>query len=160
MSVRWYLGIDPGASGGYAAVEWRDGAPMLRCVDAMPRTETDVFEGIAGWVGPPTLAVIEHVHSFPEQGVASAFTFGRNYGFLRGCLIAAGIPFQEVQPRTWQKALGIAPRGKGTGETQTEFKRRLRGVAQQRFPGVRVTLATADALLIALYTCLREEGRL
>jgi hypothetical protein len=92
-------------------------------------------------------------------------------------LIAAGIRFEDVPPQKWQKALGIAPRKSGKtkmvssaddpkvpflctelrevgGESKTVFKNRLKAKAQQLFPEQKVTLATADALLLLEY-CTR-----
>ena len=85
----------------------------------------------------------------PGQGVSSMFKFGKNYGLIRGLLIANMIPFLDVPPRTWQKGLGIQPRGKE--ESKTHFKNRQKGLAQQMHPHLKVTLATADAILIAEY---------
>lgn len=154
-----YLGIDPGASGGLAWVS----ASSSQAV-AMPKTERDVWDLFA-WkgangqlIGAASFAVIEAVHSFPGQGVASTFAFGRSYGFLRACLIAAEIPFEEVQPRVWQKVMGILKRDKD--ESKTAFKNRLKAKAQQLFPTEKVTLATSDALLLAEYCRRKIEGRL
>ncbi len=153
-----YLGIDPGKSGGLSAL-------MRNNVDyvPMPETETDVCCWIKAWASISTKAVIERVHSSPQMGVASAFTFGQGYGFLRGCLIAAGIPFLEVMPGTWMKALGIPVRKKGT--KQSDGKLQLLKVAQQMFPQLPLwkeskskgrQLAVCDALLIAEY-CRRTN---
>ena len=140
-----FIGIDPGASGGLAFLN-DDRATAVH----MPKTERDIWEMLVSHKQDfNTRAVIEAVHSMPRQGVSSSFKFGRNYGFLRGCLIAAKIPFAEVTPRGWLKALGI--RTKHKTETNVQWKNFLKGLAQQRFPSVKVTLATADALLIAEY---------
>ena len=103
------------------------------------------------------IAVIEKVTSSPQMGVASSFKFGCGYGKLLMALTAAGISFREVRPQVWMRALGIPPR-KVKKETQLQFKDRLRGVAQQMFPGLSLweeTLgeqrAVCDALLIAEY---------
>jgi hypothetical protein len=48
------------------------------------------------------------------------FTFGRSYGFLRGCLVSLKIPFDEVTPVIWQRSLAIPPRK--TGESRTARK--------------------------------------
>ena len=93
-------------------------------------------------------AYIEKVSSSPQMGVTSAFTFGRGYGFLRGLLTAYNYPFEEVLPRKWQASFGMK---KGKDESNTQWKNRLKGKAQQLFPHLKVTLATADALLIAEY---------
>lgn len=146
-----YIGIDPGKSGGIASVIDNAAIGM-----PMPQTERCVYQVIKNLVGKDrAVAVIEKVHSMPKQGVVSSFTFGQGYGFLRGCLIALGIPFREVSPQAWQKYLEIPRRSKD--ETKTQFKRRLLSVAQQMFPDVNATLKTADALLIAEY-CRRCDG--
>lgn len=76
------------------------------------------------------------------------FKFGASTGGLRMALIASGVIFDEIPPKQWQKFVGVI----GTkGETKTQFKNRLKAKAQQLFPEQRVTLATADALLIAYY---------
>lgn len=149
--MKRYLGIDPGASGGLAVR--CDGYAMGY---KMPETERDLSNLFAElWPGI-NMALIERVHSFPGQGVASSFTFGQNYGFLRGMLIAYDIPFEEVTPQRWQKALGIPP---SRGKSKTEHKNILKGVAQQLFPALHITLATADSLLIAEYA-MRQFGSL
>lgn len=76
------------------------------------------------------------------QGATGTFTFGRGYGFLRGCLVTIGIPFEEVAPQTWQKHLDCK-----TGGNKNVSK----GRAQQLFPHLKITHKIADALLIAEY---------
>lgn len=131
------LGIDPGASGGIARI----GLGGIATATKMPETERDMWELFAAHARPD-FAVIERVHSMPKQGVSSSFKFGRNYGFLRGCLIASGIAFEEVAPQVWQKVLGCLSRG---DKNVTKAK------AQQLFPAIKVTHAIADALLLAEY---------
>jgi hypothetical protein len=94
-------------------------------------------------------AVIESVHASPQMGVTSAFTFGRGYGFLRGLLIGAKIPFEEVSPVRWQAALGCRSKG---DKNVTKAK------AGQLFPDVKVTHANADALLLAEYLRRLKNG--
>lgn len=100
-------------------------------------------------------AVLEKVSSRPAQGVASTFAFGMSYGACRMALAAAAIPYEEVTPSKWQKEMGIA--NKGNGESRTQFKGRLRARAQLLFPREQITLATADALLLAEYA--RRKSR-
>lgn len=164
MGRNVYIGIDPGAGGGLAFIAYYRGSHKVLETTPMPPTEKDICE----WLDnnsynnrtedtTGTYAIIEKVHSMPKQGVASTFKFGMNYGFLRGCLIALGISFQEVTPRQWMKALGIRTRKKT--ETPTQWKNYLKGLAQQEFPEEKVTLKTADALLIAKYCmqCRKED---
>lgn len=143
------IGIDPGASGGIAWIT--DGRP---CVEKMPETLADlwdlIFRSIAcredRYCKDPAKecikAYIEIVHSSPQMGVKSAFTFGNGFGHLEMALTAAGIPFERVRPQKWQQAMGCMTKG-----DKNVSKRR----AQELYPQLKVTHATADALLIATY---------
>ena len=154
----FYMGIDPGQSGGIAILravgnrQWSDGRDCR--LYPMPTTEADVWDVFLKNCHTK-MAVIERVHSMPGQGVASTFKFGMGYGGLRMALVASSIPFDEVTPRTWQKAVGTSP--KKSTESKTRFKNRIKQKAQQLFPKENVTLKTCDALLIALY-CRRTYG--
>ena len=111
------------------------------------------------------MACIEKVHAMPKQGVTSMFTFGYGYGGLRMALIAAGFPFQEVQPRAWQKHFGIT--AKKPSESKQQFKDRLRAKCQQLFPrlvdlwglGITKQRMVCDALLIAEYCRQTSIGK-
>jgi hypothetical protein len=106
-----------------------------------------------------SFAVIEKVGGYigkPQPGSAM-FKFGMSYGGLRMALIAAGISFLEVTPQQWQKTLGVSTKKKN--ETKGKFKNRLKALAQQIFPSVKVTLATADALLLAEYARRLRSGK-
>jgi len=153
-----FMGIDPGISGGLAIIT-RDGI-----VEAfqMPKTESDLALLFKARIVPAEISycLIERVHSFPDAGVASMFTFGRGVGVLIGLLLAHRIPHEEIEPRTWQKALGIPPRIKRPTkpkpfmqyppeESHSAFKNRLKAKAQALFPMIDVNLITADALLLA-----------
>lgn len=174
-STKVFLGIDPGASGGLAFIS--DNGHEITRVNAekMLATERDLWEsfqwkGSHGQIVPAaSFAVIEKVGGYIGSGEgekgggrangACMFKFGMSYGGLRMALIAAGIPFEEVTPAVWQKALGIPTRkrqGKKIVESKSAFKSRLRAKAQQLFPSEKVTLATADALLIAEF-CRRKH---
>ena len=143
-----YLGIDPGCSGGIAAIIPNVVEPFtLKLAD---KTETDVREWLEEFDPTECLAVIEAVASSPQMGVKSAFTFGRSYGFLRGLLVGRRIAFVEARPQAWQKALGCLTKGD---------KNISKARAQQLFPAVKVTHATADALLLATY-CRRYDEQL
>lgn len=132
------IGIDPGVNGGIAWI-YR-GIP---CSERMPETAKDLWELMNGIASlGECRAYIEQVHSSPQMGVKSAFTFGQGFGHLEMALTAAGIPFERVRPQVWQKTLGCMTKG-----DKNITKRK----AQELFPEIRVTHAVADALLIAYY---------
>ena len=137
------LGIDPGESGGCAFV-----GDILNAQSFKDKTETDVLKLFQSMALGVSRAYLEAVHSFPGQGVASSFKFGQNYGMLRMAVIAAGIPLELVSPMKWKRAMGLV---KHPNETTTAYKNRSKAMAEQLFPSVRVTHATAEALLLAEY---------
>ena len=139
------IGVDPGKGGGIAWIT--DGKP---CVEKMPETLQDLWELVDSIASvckydnrsSCVRAYVEQVSSSPQMGVKSAFTFGNGFGHLEMALTAAGIPFERVSPQRWQKAMGCMTKG-----DKNVSKRR----AQELFPAMKVTHATADALLIARY---------
>lgn len=179
-----YLGIDPGKAGGLVLLD-RSKVELRQ----MPETERDLWNlfhqegdghgfGVelysqkpARWDNTkavtkhfchPVVCCIEQVSTSPQMGVVSAGSFMYGYGRLKMALTAAKIPFEEIRPQVWQKALRIVPRKKT--ETQTAWKDRLRRKAQQLYPNLDIWQATltdqrgiADALLIAHYC--REKAR-
>jgi len=152
---RYYIGIDPGKTGGLVILPERGDK---RIVTRMPVTERDIWNWFADIPRAFSYAIIEKVHSQPGNAARAMFTFGWGYGGLRMALTARGIPFEEVLPSVWLRGLDI-PKQKKT-ESRTQFKNRLKAKAQQLFPTVEVTLATADALLIAEYCRRKAKGLL
>lgn len=144
-----YIGLDPGVSGGIAALS--DDGAIYGGPWKMPETDADVFEVLGLIAHTERKAVLERVSASPQMGVVSAFTFGKGYGALRMALTSVGTPFDEVTPQRWQKAMQCLTRG-----DKNVSKRR----AQQLFPQVKVTHAIADALLIAEYCRRFHKGML
>jgi crossover junction endodeoxyribonuclease RuvC len=140
------VAIDPGASGGIVFGDPKSSKdPALV---NMPETVHDLAEVLRD------AAVEGDAHAFVElvggyigkaQPASSAFVFGENYGKIQGVLAALGIPFTLVRPQKWQLALSL---GNSKGMTKSQWKGKLKAKAQQLYPQSKVTLQTADALLI------------
>lgn len=143
MKDRRFIGIDPGKNGGICVLR----GSAIEYLRRMPNTERDIWNLIDDL--PVGNVIIEKVHSRPGQSSVATFTFGTNYGLLRGFLIAAELPFDQCIPQKWQRYLGI--RKKRAEESQSQWKNHLKSVAQQKHPNAHITLNTADALLIAEY---------
>lgn len=152
-----YLGIDPGVTGGLVVLD--QDRTVVESVTFDKLTERQVWEMMHHHASARAFAVLEKVGGYVKGSGGNKghamFRFGQSYGFLRGCLTAAGIPYTEVAPLTWQRGVGF-PQKKG--ETHPQRKKRLRQRAEQLFPGVKVTNATADALLLAWH-CRQRHGR-
>ena len=143
--LRIYIGIDVGTNGGIAAIN-EERAPYV--ATRMPATDADLWLLLDRLTqAGKCLAVLEKVHSSPQMGVRSAFTFGANYGLCRMALTAARIPFDEIHPFKWQNKLGCLTKGD---------KNVSKARAQQLFPELKITHPIADALLLAEY-CRRTQ---
>jgi len=140
-----WLGVDPGASGGFAMI--REDVHGVFRVDAWALASLTlmdtfrIFQICSGF--GIRMAALEYVSAMPRQGVSSTFKFGKSYGHLEMGLTAAGIPFERVTPTKWQRALGCLSKG-----DKNVTKRR----AQELFPSFNgITHAIADSLLLAEY---------
>ncbi|MHB1260373.1 MAG: hypothetical protein ACYC2H_01520 [Thermoplasmatota archaeon] len=138
----YYMGVDPGVSGGIALIDER---AVVIFATAMPDTPRDILDTIARY-DRSVFAVLEHVWSMPGWGNVGPFKFGISFGELRMALTAQTIPFDLVMPKKWQKVMGVVyPKGKPRDKNVTKQR------AQALFPSTRVTHAIADALLLAEY---------
>lgn len=136
------IGIDPGNSGAIAYFNIYTDRNEIDFIK-LSSTESDIYEFLFKYDHYKNVfAYIENVHSMPKQGVVSAFTFGKNFGFLIGLLTALKIPYEFVTPQKWQKAMGCLSKGD---------KNITKAAAQRLFPNIKITHAIADALLIAEY---------
>lgn len=171
-----YLGIDPGIGGGLAVTTWGLLSAGVRRLTVMPETPEDIYTWLhantvtAKANGVPVQAVIERqtprpttwmdkaTGKFTSSILKSTCLLYGNYQLLIGLLTALAIPYEAVDPKAWQGALGIPPRVKG--EAERKHKNRLKVKAQALYPRAGATLATCDALLLAHYAILKHEGKL
>lgn len=142
------LAIDPGASGGLA---WCNDENNVQAI-SMPETDGDLVDFLrAIKTENITTAWVEEVGGFigrPQPGSAM-FRFGFGCGLIRGTLMAFGFRVELVRPQKWQKHFSLGT--KSLCSSSCEWKNKLKAEAQRKFPEIKVTLKTADALLILDY---------
>jgi hypothetical protein len=149
--MRTIIAIDPGASGGIATL--MDYSEKAWAVP-MPDTEGDILHTIRaafeGSIVQP-VAFIEENTGYAGVKIPShtMHKLGRNTGFILGVLAGLGIRTEMVGPKKWQATFGIG--SKSGCASKTEWKNKLKAKAQQLYPHIKVTLSTADALLILDY---------
>ena len=163
-----YVGIDPGKSGGVSVLVPRSQFPTgigdLKAdlnMFKMPVTEMDMLDMFRSFKSLRTIeyrAYVELVGGYAGEGQpgSAMFNFGFITGAARTACLAAGIPLEVVAPATWQKALSIPSRKKT--ESKTQWKNRLKGVAQRLFPAENIILQVADSVLIAEYCRRKVNG--
>ena len=144
------IGIDPGGKGAMTFIETYNNSKVKTIVyrfDKMTKPEiADILFHYSNHYN--VSAVLEKVHSMPQQGVASTFKFGESFGFIQGVLYSNKIRFDLVTPQTWMKFYSMK---RSKTETSTKWKNRLKETAQRYFPDKKITLDMADSMLIALY---------
>ena len=141
-----FVGIDPGNGGGIAVLT-EEGDTLDVVTRKFPSDVRDVGIFLKAATSNTNYRVaIETVHSMPKQGVKSTFTFGMNYGIWIGSLRTLDIDFIKIQARQWQEYYEIPKQ-----ENYYDRKKELKKKAIELFPNERVTMYTADALLIANY---------
>lgn len=153
--MKHIIGIDPGFSGGIAVM---DEAHKVVKVSNMPETPMDILDLLRCYEGSGAVAYLEDVgKGIPGQSSSATAKFARHNGHLEMALLALRIPTVKCTPQKWQKMYQL---GKSGDYGKTEWKNRLKAKAQELFPdlGKKVTLKTADALLIAMYG-VRQEFR-
>lgn len=141
----YFLGIDPGISGGVALLDEKE-VKFARAFDP------EEFMNIVAFLKAEPMATrccLEKVASMHGQGVKSMFTFGRNFGWLEGVMDMGGITYYEIPPQTWKKEFGLS------SDKQKSIK-----VCEELFPGVNLKRTPkcknshdgiAEALLMAEY---------
>ena len=140
------IGIDPGKSGGIAVIT-DETVTLHNC----PRTVNDMalligicLNDVAAY---RVRVFMEKVWAFPTDGRAGSFTFGENYGQWQGILASHEIKPVLVTPKEWQSHFEIQK-----GLKKDIRKKILKQIAKDKCPNAKkITLKTADALLIAIY---------
>ena len=140
-----FIGIDPGKTGGLAIIG-DDTVKAYKC----PRTVDDMslLVGIAlnGDAPEKVIVLMEKVWARPGNGVVSVWSFAENYGTWKGIIASYDLHLNLVSPQEWMKYYEIP---------KMEYRPRkafLKDKARSMYPDLKkVTLSTADALLIARY---------
>lgn len=140
-----YIGIDPGKDGAMVLVS--SDRRVVKSYCFKDKSEVDIIRQLRTWSVDFCRVYLEAVHSMPGQGVASMFSFGRSYGFLRGIIQAFEIPMVDVSPRKWQGELSLGR----TYDSKSQRKNAHKAKAQQLYPGRKITLSDCDAYLLAEY---------
>jgi crossover junction endodeoxyribonuclease RuvC len=164
----YVIGIDPGIDGAIARFDAQGALvtypfPTLKARSGDKRTID--LAGLVSLVdqlrtpllfGPARIVVyLESVNASPQQGVVSAFTFGRGFGQVEALLAAARLPVNLVKPDIWKRALSVPAAKEGAvaraSSLLPQYAHLWRGPRGGTLDGI------AEASLIAFYG-MRCEG--
>jgi crossover junction endodeoxyribonuclease RuvC len=148
-------GIDPGVDGAIALLDPIECKLQIFRMPTFTRTKTkskryintielgQILREATGL----SHAYAEEVHASPQMGTVSAFSFGSSYGAVKGALGALAVPYDEIPPTEWKKAMR-APKD----------KKESRARAHELMPSCVSMLKTpdcAEAAMIAMYGAMR-----
>tara|TARA_Y100000310_G_scaffold231857_1_gene234580 strand:- start:2157 stop:2636 length:480 start_codon:yes stop_codon:yes gene_type:complete len=140
-----YIGIDPGKSGAICVIE-DDFIRAFPCPDNIQDMALIFAMAISVNETKAVVAYIEKVWARPTDGKGSIWKFAENYGTWKGIAGAYETDLKEVSPQMWIKYFETPKMMKSAR------KRYLRDKARSMYPELKkVTLKTADAILIATY---------
>lgn len=183
------IGCDPGSSSGSFAwhIETDGGTVKYDSIRFKTSSEKEIsdklkeLKELQSKMGGTIFCLIEKVGSMPGEGHMGALTFGENIGWIRGTLMAFGIPFDYVSPQKWQKEFVPPMQGKITmnkktkaeyswdeltkdrqkelekafkshnTSLKTDHKKRLKEKAEGLFPNTKIVADNADSFLICKY---------
>ncbi len=163
MTVRAYVGIDPGLTGALAVVVTGGPETEARVWDTPTAKVSRGYEYLVASMhellqlpeGAEIVAAVEQGIAMPRQSSSSTFKTGRGIGLWEGLLAGMGIPYEMVTVHRWKAALGIA---KGADKATS------RVLAQRLFPQLADQFARvkddgrAEAILIALWLRRQYES--
>jgi hypothetical protein len=145
-----FIGHDPGLSGATAFLtpdcNYVIKNPLLPNGQLNTREMCNTFRQFKIQGGTNIRAILEQVHSFPDDGGASVFKFGKAYGTVIGIISCLGIPISFVSPQVWKGNLGLSSN-----------KQQSLDLAKSLFPELADQLRfkknhdEAEALLLAYY---------
>jgi hypothetical protein len=132
--------IDPGQSGGIA---YHDSDGTVQVI-SMPEGMTEIADTLRELDvvhGPFSCIHVEKTGTYmPGNSGPAAATFARHCGHIEAIAYMLGIPTFQVAPNVWMKSLGVIPKEK------SERKKWIKEEMSRRYPYLKVTLKTADAL--------------
>lgn len=102
-----YIGIDPGALG-YISVVYEDGKRGFCSIKDEGFNDVAKFlKAVKEASEGNCVCCMEEIHAVLGSSAKGTFSFGEVFGVLQGFLIALGIPYHLVPPKTWQKEIWI-----------------------------------------------------
>ena len=149
------LAIDPGITGALALYESYHLMPLMSqdlVVYDMPTLDGDVNASELWHMikfAKPHVAIIEHVHPHPKEGVSSVWRFSAAFTTARVVVQLLGIPCMLVSPAKWKRGMNL----KGGPEGKEQARR----IAIETFPSHSQLFSRkkdhgrAEASLLAVY---------
>ena len=142
-----YIGIDPGVSGGLVMIDEEGDISAIKCPKKVVDMAATFLSAIGSTAPEDVKFLMERVWARPNNASSRAFAFGVNYGQWLGISASADVHIHTQLPQHWISWFGCEK-----GMESRDRKNWLKDKAKELYPELKkVTLATADSVLIAHY---------
>jgi len=166
--MHYVCGIDPGVEGGAVILRILTSSIDFARQVSFSKNEEERYLQVAtifrDYFFRPQDLIIEKVSGYIGglgQPGSKMFVFGDSFGSIKSAVRTHGGHWPiEVKPMEWQKKLGLSkklPNGKKMD--RDKWKTSLLKKAEELFPTIKFSKATADACLISYFGCLTQEER-
>ena len=166
-----FIGCDPGATGAICVY-----VPEINVIEFIPNKTNPkkILEMLGNLqrAHPIEMIMIEDVHSVPQSSAKANFTFGYNVGLMEAIFISTGMGLDKVQPKEWQKFIGVKPAPRKAkdappvkpGVRKTALKKEVAAIALRLYPDAELygpkgglLDGRSDALMICHFNYLKYK---
>ena len=155
--MQYIIGIDPGAGGALALIDWRGKYPgrLLEVVDTPTLKqnkgswldENILYEILAKqWGHYDLVAFMEQVNAHATPSTSAAFSFGGYFHSVRAILGILNIPYELITPGEWKKTMKVQGKGAKSKELAISKAKQLWPSSEKVF--LKSKDGRADAALI------------
>lgn len=161
MSSINVIACDPGSTGAMCLLKLNSlKQPDIHFINNS-RPELEIHDWLSQIVFnyPIRMMMIEDVHSLFGMSAKTNFVFGKNLGISTTLLRLQNVGLDLVQPKEWQKFIGIKAVPKGQKKrTPVQLKKEIAGICERLYPSCNIRGpkgglldGRSDALMIAHY---------
>lgn len=158
------VGIDPGASGALCLLIPSTKQVLFNSTTEKPVELLKWFHQIQKEFNL-RIVMVEDVHAIKGAAAGSSFNFGWNCAIVNTIPLCAGASLDKVQPKVWQKYIGVKPKVSKKGAPKQkahirtkQLKLEVAGICERLYPNVSIRGpkggiqdGKSDALMIAHY---------
>lgn len=103
-----YIGIDPGSKG-FVCADYGGGEREYCSIAYSSYGEIALFlRNIMAITDGDCVCCMEGIHAIFGSSAKATFSFGENFGILKGILTALKVPYHLVPPKTWQGEMWVS----------------------------------------------------
>ena len=100
-----YIGIDPGSKGFVSVLRENGERKFYAIADGDMLDLAHFIAEEVKFSAPYVHAIMEEVHAVFGSSAKATFSFGEINGYIKGMLVALGVPYTLIQPKLWQKEI-------------------------------------------------------